>query len=60
MFLLVGDWGVAAVLAWDGRYARSIRASPVVRLLVFTPSATFDASRLFRTSWFGAMSSDAR
>jgi hypothetical protein len=50
MFLLVGDWGVAAVLAWDGRYARSIRASPVVRLLVFTPSATFDASRSFRTS----------
>jgi hypothetical protein len=51
MFLLVGDRGVATVLAWGGRaYARSIRAPPEVRLCVFTPSATFDAGRSFRTS----------
>jgi hypothetical protein len=50
MFLLVGDRGVATVLAWDGAYARSIRAPPEVRLCVFTPSATFDANRSFRTS----------
>jgi len=50
MILLVSDRGVATVSAWDGAYARSIRAPPEVWLGVFKLSATFDASRLFRTS----------